>query len=142
MRRRFSRPIQSVAASLLAAGALATLATLGCGDGATHPAAPNVSGLYRVTTHATPVCDPASAVDVIGLAVGGGVPYTLNLLVRVEQRGGQVTLKALEVNGQNVEDRSNLLVTALGADGSFRVEAGGPPAASCSRSGRSSTRGR
>jgi len=115
MHRQLSRGIGRLVFSLGA------LTVAGCdGDDTTAPAVPDVSGVYETVEVAEVAnCDPASALDVLDVALGSG---TLHGKVRVDQQGEQLTFTQLEIEGQNVEDQHISAVTTIDASGAVRID--------------------
>src|SRR5215207_10000303 len=67
MHRQFSR---GIASTIIPLGALAAA---GCGgDNATAPSLPDVSGIYETVVNSVADCDPASALDVLEVALSSG----------------------------------------------------------------------
>jgi hypothetical protein len=115
MRQQLSPGICRLTVSLLA------LAALGCGGGdSAAPSPPDVSGVYDVVEVAEVAnCDPASALDVLEVALSSG---TFHIKARVDQQRGQLTFTELEFEGQNVEDQHISSPATIDGSGAVHVD--------------------
>jgi hypothetical protein len=114
MPKQLSQGIRCVAVSL--PGLLA----LGCGSDSTAPTPPDVSGFYDVVDVAALAnCDPASALDVLEVALSSG---TFHIKLRVDQQGGQLTFTELEFEGQNVEDQHISSAATIDGSGTAHID--------------------
>jgi hypothetical protein len=96
------------------------LAVVACSDDPSQPSLPDVSGIYEVVSVAeVPTCDPASALEVLGPALGSG---TFHLAFRIEQQGSQLTFTLLEIEDQNVEGQTPPTVRTIDEEGVVHFE--------------------
>jgi hypothetical protein len=72
-----------------------------------------------VEVAAAATCDPASALDVLDVALSSG---TFHIKLRVDQQGGQLTLTELEFEGQNVEDQHISSVATIEGSGAVHID--------------------
>jgi hypothetical protein len=118
MSRRIAPPIGFI---------LSVFLVVGCGDDPTGSAVINVSGVYQVTGQENAAtCDPPSAAGELEPVLVTGEPIPFQGVIRIEQQGDQITWKALELDGQDIEATSLLAVGTFDSDARFRVEAAAP----------------
>jgi hypothetical protein len=117
---RFDMPKQLSQGIRCVAVSLPVLLALACGSDSTAPTPPDVSGFYDVVDVAALAnCDPASALDVLEVALSSG---TFHIKLRVDQQGGQLTFTELEFEGQNVEDQHISSAATIDGSGTAHID--------------------